>query len=72
MLARTIRYYFWGILAYFFRNEVRQMIDWLGENLVEVLGLLIILGLIIFLIRWLMYRSKNQATKRKAQISYTD
>ncbi len=72
MLARTVRYYFWGILAYFFSNEVKQMIDWLGENLLEVLGLLLIIGLVILLIRWLVYRSKSQATKRKAQISYTD
>ncbi|MCI0665536.1 MAG: VTT domain-containing protein [Acidobacteria bacterium] len=72
MLARTVRYYFWGILAYFFSNEVKQMIEWLGENLIEVLGLLLIIGLVILLIRWLVYRSKSQATKRKAQISYTD
>jgi|SRR5215510_87772 len=72
MLARTVRYYFWGILAYFFRNEVKQMIDWLGENLIEVLGLLLLVGLVIFLIRYLVYRSKCQSTKRKAQISYTD
>jgi membrane protein YqaA with SNARE-associated domain len=72
MIARTARYYFWGILAYFFQKEVRQMIDWLGNNLIEVLGLLLIIGLVIFLTRWLIYRSKSQATKRKAQISYTD
>src|SRR5262245_24721267 len=72
MIARTVRYYFWGILAYYFLNAVRQVIDWLGDNLIEVLGLLLIIGLLIFLLRWLVYRSKNQATKRKTQISYTD
>jgi membrane protein YqaA with SNARE-associated domain len=71
MVARTARYYFWGILAYFFHKEVRQTIDWLGENLIEVLGVLLILGLLIFITRWLIYRSKSQAMKRKAQISYT-
>jgi membrane protein YqaA with SNARE-associated domain len=72
MIARTIRYYFWGVLAYFFQEEVRLMIDWLGKNLIEILVLLLIIGLVIFLTRWLIYRSKSQATKRKAQISYTD
>jgi membrane protein YqaA with SNARE-associated domain len=72
MIARTARYYFWGILAYYFHKEVKQMIDWLGENLIEVLGVLLTVGLLIFITRWLIYRSKSQATKRKAQISYTD
>jgi membrane protein YqaA with SNARE-associated domain len=72
MIARTARYYFWGILAYFFRNEVRRMIDWLGENLVIVLIILIILVLIFFIVRWLLLRSKGHPSKSKAQISYTD
>src|SRR5262245_10205087 len=31
LISRTVRYYFWGILAYFFRNEVRMMIEWLKD-----------------------------------------
>ncbi|MBL8167492.1 MAG: VTT domain-containing protein [Acidobacteria bacterium] len=72
MLARLARYYFWGILAYFFRNEVRRMIDWLGEHVLEVLGILLGLGLLILLVRWMMARLRRPAVKGKTQISFSD
>ena len=66
MIARTIRYYFWGILAWFFRDEVRQMIDWLGQHVVAILGGLLSLLLIVLASRWLIIRfsqrSSNPAT----------
>ncbi len=66
MLARTIRYYFWGVLAWFFRDEVRQMIDWLGQHVVAILGGLLSLLLIVLASRWLIIRfsqrSSNPAT----------
>jgi membrane protein YqaA with SNARE-associated domain len=70
LIARTIRYYFWGILAYFFHEQVRRMMDWLGEHLLEVFG--VMLGaLIIFLIgRWFLIRLRQP--KNKAQVSFTD
>jgi membrane protein YqaA with SNARE-associated domain len=66
MLARTIRYYFWGVLAWFFRDEVRQMIDWLGQHVVAILGGLLSLLLTVLASRWLIIRfsqrSSNPAT----------
>jgi membrane protein YqaA with SNARE-associated domain len=69
MMARTVRYYFWGILAFFFRNEVRWMIDWLGENLLAVLGVLIAASIVFFIVSRMM---KNRTSEAKAEISYTD
>jgi membrane protein YqaA with SNARE-associated domain len=69
MLARTVRYYFWGILAFFFRNEVRWMIDWLGENLLAVLGVLIAASIVFFIVRRMM---KSRTSEAKPQISCTD
>jgi membrane protein YqaA with SNARE-associated domain len=56
MIARTIRYYFWGTLAYFFRDEVRKMIDWLGGNIFEILLAVLIMLAIFLLIRWYFKR----------------
>jgi membrane protein YqaA with SNARE-associated domain len=69
MIARTVRYYFWGILAFFFQKEVKQMIDWLGNNLLMVLCALIAAS-ILFLIASRMLRGRT--AEGKAQISYTD
>src|SRR5262245_29833601 len=70
MIARTIRYYFWGILAFFFHNEVRRMIDWMGNHLLEVFGV-VICAIVLFLIaRRLFYRMRSP--KGKAQVSFTD
>ena len=56
MIARTIRYYFWGTLAYFFHDEVRKMIDWLGGNIFEILLAVLIVLAIFLLIRWYFKR----------------
>jgi len=56
MLARTVRYYFWGILAWFFRDEVRRMIDWLGQHVAYILGVVLILLLALITIRWALLR----------------
>jgi membrane protein YqaA with SNARE-associated domain len=62
MLARTTRYYFWGVLAWFFRDEVRQMIDWLGQHVVSILGGLILLLLLVLTSRWLIIRRKQRSS----------
>jgi membrane protein DedA with SNARE-associated domain len=59
MLARTIRYYFWGTLAWFFRDEVRQMIDWLGSHLLIVLAVLLVILLVILASRWALQRRRR-------------
>jgi membrane protein YqaA with SNARE-associated domain len=69
MISRTVRYYFWGILAFFFRNEVRQMIDWLGNNLLAVLGGLIGAFILFLIVSRMM---KGKTSEAKAEVSYTD
>jgi membrane protein YqaA with SNARE-associated domain len=69
MISRTVRYYFWGILAFFFRNEVRQMIDWLGNNLPAVLGGLIAASILFLIVRRMM---KGKTPEAEAEVSYTD
>ena len=72
MIARTIRYYFWGVLAYIFRDEVRAMIDWLQQHLLEMLGGMLVAFLLIMLIRRVIARIGGRAVKSKAQVSFTD
>jgi membrane protein YqaA with SNARE-associated domain len=69
MISRTARYYFWGILAFFFRNEVRQMIDWLGNNLLAVLGVLIAASILFLIVHRMM---KGKTSEAKAEVSCTD
>jgi membrane protein YqaA with SNARE-associated domain len=72
MAARTARYYFWGIIAFFFRNEVRKMMDWLGHNIISVLGVSVAAFAFFMIVRWMMSRWRGQSAKGKAQVSYTD
>ncbi len=72
LLARMARYYFWGILAYFFREEVLQMIAWLHDHLIEVLGAVIAAIILFLFARWMLIRTRNQSAKGKTQVSYTD
>lgn len=62
MIARTIRYYFWGTLAYFFRDEVRKMIDWLGGNMLEILLAVLIVLAIFLIIRWYFKRLRSASS----------
>ncbi|MGH9847782.1 MAG: YqaA family protein [Blastocatellia bacterium] len=70
MIARMVRYYFWGTLAYFFHEEVRQMLDWLGMHLIEVFGALVAAVVLFLIARWLFLRTRPP--KPKTQVSYTD
>jgi membrane protein DedA with SNARE-associated domain len=72
MIARTIRYYFWGILAYFFRDEVRQMIDWLEHHVLEILAVMLAIIVLSLAVRWLIYRFKSKPVITKAEISFSD
>ncbi len=73
MLARTARYYFWGILAFFFRNEVRKMIDWLGEHLLEILLVILLLAVTAIMLRWLLQRYRGASpAKGTTQVSFSD
>jgi len=72
MLARTIRYYFWGILAWFFRDEVRRMIDWLGSNLLIVLAVILAILLAILAGRWAIRRRRGSARAQADPTSSSD
>src|SRR5688572_10945241 len=60
MLARTARYYFWGWLAFFFHDEVKQILAWLQSYLkshfIEILGGLIALFVLLLIGRCVFTR----------------
>jgi membrane protein YqaA with SNARE-associated domain len=76
MIARLARYYFWGVLAYFFRNEVLQLLRWLESHIVETLGAILALFILSFVARWIFVRLKSRAPEEapeaKAQASLID
>jgi membrane protein DedA with SNARE-associated domain len=72
MIARTARYYFWGVLAFFFRSEVLQVLKWLESHIVEVLAGVIAALALFFIARWLVLRLRTQPPDQKTQASFTD
>lgn len=72
MIARTIRYYTWGIAAYFMREEVLTALEWLKAHFEEVLlGSLSLLALLL-IIRWIAKYFRHRALKNKTAASFTD
>jgi len=76
MIARTARYYFWGWLAFFFRNEVLQILGWLESHIVEILAVIIALFALSFIGRRVFARLRtqtpDQSPERKTHASFTD
>lgn len=76
MIARTVRYYVWGLLAFFFRDEVLQFLRWLESHIVEILGGIILLFALFLIGRWLYVRLRNQTSRsssdRRTHASFTD
>ena len=72
LIARTIRYYFWGIAAYFMREEVLQALEWLKAHFEEVLVFTLLLIAFIFILRWIIYFIRTRALKNKPAASFTD
>jgi len=70
LIARTMRYYFWGILAYFYREEVKMMLGWLQEHFFASLGIIAGAMVLIVLLRLLLAKQKSQSPETQA--SYTD
>lgn len=70
MIARTVRYYFWGFLAFFYRDEVKMMFAWLEQHFFTVLGVMLGALLLIVIGRLLVTRLKSSSPK--TQVSYTD
>jgi len=72
MIARTVRYYFWGWVAFFFRDEVLQILGWLESHLIEVIGVIIALFVLSFVGRLVFARFRSQTPERETHASYTD
>jgi len=72
LIARLARYYFWAILAYFYRDEVKKMLGWLEQHFLTVLGVVIGTVAAVLILRLLALRFNNQTAKSKTQVSYTD
>jgi membrane protein YqaA with SNARE-associated domain len=76
MIARTARYYFWGWVAYFFRDEVLKFLGWLESHILEILAAIIALFVISFIGRRVFARLKgqtpDQSRERETHASYTD
>jgi membrane protein YqaA with SNARE-associated domain len=72
MIARMVRYYFWGVLAFFFRDEVRRILSWLEANLLEVLGVILSIILLFFLARWIFSKLRHPSPEGKTQASFSD
>ena len=67
-----VRYYFWGVLAFFFRREVLKMIDWLASHLLEVLAAILCIAGLILLARWVVIRLRGSSPKEVTAVSYSD
>ncbi|HEX4951611.1 MAG TPA: VTT domain-containing protein [Blastocatellia bacterium] len=72
MLARMVRYYFWGVAAYFMREQVLQALEWLKEHFSEVLIAVLSLFAVIIIGRWIIVFVRNRSLKNKTAASFTD
>ena len=70
MVARTVRYYFWGFAAWIYREEVLQALKWMEEHFVLVISSVLVLFVLFFLIRGIIHLLKNRSLK--AEASYSD
>jgi membrane protein YqaA with SNARE-associated domain len=71
MLARSIRYYFWGLLAYVMRDEVLRIFDWLEHHFLTVFGVVLAAIILIFALRWLIL-VRHRTSRKKAAVTYSD
>lgn len=72
MIARLVRYYFWGIAAYFMRREVLDALEWLKSHFAEVFCYSIALILVIFIVRWFFLYLRSRSLKEKTASSFSD
>jgi membrane protein YqaA with SNARE-associated domain len=72
MIARMVRYYVWGIAAYFLREEVLRAIEWLKAHFGEVLMVVLLFVALVIVIRWLITFFRSRSLKNKTAASYTD
>lgn len=72
LLARMVRYYTWGIAAYFMREEVLQAIEWLKAHFGEVLVVVLLLVALAILIRWIVIFLRSRSLKNKTAATFMD
>lgn len=70
MVARTVRYYFWGFAAWVYREEVLQALKWLEEHFMLIISAVLALLALFFLVRGIVHLLKNRSLKTQA--SYSD
>jgi len=70
MIARTVRYYFWGFAAWFYREEVLQAIKWLEEHFFVVIGVALGLVALFLIIRALVLYTRQRPSG--AQSNYLE
>ncbi len=70
-ISRAVRYYFWGVLAYFFREEVLQVLAWLEQHFFAVLGTTLALLTVVLLVRWLTIKFRNRAARERTAASFS-
>ncbi len=72
LLARMVRYYFWGILAFFFQNRVRRILFWMETHILEILAVILVGIVLLIVIRLLVIRMRGASAKQNVQISCAD
>ncbi len=71
LIARSVRYYFWGVLAYFFRDEVLRVLQWLEVHFFTVLGVTLGLLALVLLVRWVTIRVRSRTARQRAEATYS-
>lgn len=72
LISRLVRYYAWGVAAYFWRDQVRKAQGALKEHSFEVLGIMLAAIALFFIVRWALLWLKNRSLKNKTEASYLD
>jgi membrane protein YqaA with SNARE-associated domain len=74
MIARSIRYYAWGIAAYIWRDEVLNMLKWMEAHFAELLGGVIAFFVIFILARLIIihFRHRSRTLKTESGASFSD
>jgi membrane protein YqaA with SNARE-associated domain len=72
LVARSVRYYFWGILAFILRDEVKQVFAWLEHHFFTVVGAVLVLVLVSYALYRLVQLIRNRSLRSRAQASYSD
>jgi len=70
-VARAIRYYVWGALAYFLRDRVKQVFSWLEDHFFTVLGVVLALAALVLIVRWIIITVRNRSLRGRAEASYS-